>query len=234
MKLYHITALVASFTGSAMAAMPTVLPEFKDEKQLATWRAEQQSAQASTAATAEAMAFYTGKPYLASAGGYAFKYRNYQPELARWTSEDPSGFPDGANCNFYAPKPTSELDFQGLSRTVVFKEYHLAEIKNEYTSDQIFQDLSMNPVNGLVVVNNAFQVFQNSILQAYIVGSPQLVGPLASVLTGIIGDEYTLRSGYPKDAITAVSFKKTSDMGNTGGYIFHAFVSSEKEYSYSE
>jgi RHS repeat-associated protein len=101
MKLYHITALVASFTGSAMAAMPTVLPEFKDEKQLATWRAEQQSAQASTAATAEAMAFYTGKPYLASAGGYAFKYRNYQPELARWTSEDPSGFPDGANNILY-------------------------------------------------------------------------------------------------------------------------------------
>jgi RHS repeat-associated protein len=115
MKLYHITALVASFTGSAMAAMPTVLPEFKDEKQLATWRAEQQSAQASTAATAEAMAFYTGKPYLASAGGYAFKYRNYKPELARWTSEDPSGFPDGANNNLYVNNMTlNSIDLLGL------------------------------------------------------------------------------------------------------------------------
>ncbi|TAG10397.1 MAG: hypothetical protein EAZ42_04135, partial [Verrucomicrobia bacterium] len=50
---------------------------------------------------------------------YAFKYRNYNPEIARWTSEDPSGFPDGANGSAYAPNPNSELDYQGLIVTTI-------------------------------------------------------------------------------------------------------------------
>ncbi len=41
--------------------------------------------------------FFTGKPYDADLGGYVFKYRTYDPHLGRWTTPDPSGFPDGAN-----------------------------------------------------------------------------------------------------------------------------------------
>lgn len=41
--------------------------------------------------------FYTGKPYDADLGAYTFNHRNYNPEIKRWTSADPSGFPDGAN-----------------------------------------------------------------------------------------------------------------------------------------
>jgi RHS repeat-associated protein len=98
---------------TAFAAFPAAMPEFKNEKQLATWRAEQAS-KADTRPAEETHAFYTGKPYLGSTGGYAFQYRSYNPELARWTSEDPSGFPDGANGSIYAPKPTSEFDYMGL------------------------------------------------------------------------------------------------------------------------
>ncbi|MCK9588011.1 MAG: hypothetical protein M0Q93_01450, partial [Terrimicrobiaceae bacterium] len=45
--------------------------------------------------------FYTGKPYESDTGSYTFKYRNYDPELNRWTTMDPSGFPDGANNHIY-------------------------------------------------------------------------------------------------------------------------------------
>jgi len=57
--------------------------------------------------------FFTGKPYVDGLG-YVFKYRNYNPELCRWQSADPSGFPDGANNQIYAPVPTSQFDPTGL------------------------------------------------------------------------------------------------------------------------
>ncbi len=107
-------ALVASLTSTAFAAFQAPLPEFKNEKQLAEWRAEKSSGVTSQGYAAEETAFYTGKPYLSSSGGYAFKYRSYNPELARWTSEDPSGFPDGANGNVYVMAPTTQLDALGL------------------------------------------------------------------------------------------------------------------------
>ena len=93
------------------------MPAFKTASQLATWRAEMAAKPTSHGASAEEFAFFTGKPYIDASGGYAFKYRSYNPELARWTSEDPSGFPDGANNQYYAPPPTSGLDATGLFYT---------------------------------------------------------------------------------------------------------------------
>jgi RHS repeat-associated protein len=61
--------------------------------------------------------FYTGKPYDADLGAYTFAYRTYDPEVNRWTSADPSGFPDGANDHRYSPTPTCEIDYAGLYRT---------------------------------------------------------------------------------------------------------------------
>ena len=58
--------------------------------------------------------FYTGKPYDADLAAYVFAFRNYDPEIQRWTSADPSGFPDGANNNTYAAIPTSQVDLLGL------------------------------------------------------------------------------------------------------------------------
>jgi len=73
------------------------------------------AAQAKADALAAEQSFYTGKPYLPATGSYAFKYRSYQPELARWTSEDPSGFPDGANNIIYSNSPTNGFDALGLA-----------------------------------------------------------------------------------------------------------------------
>jgi RHS repeat-associated protein len=57
---------------------------------------------------------FTGKPYDADLGAYVFPFRNYRPELARWTSADPAGFPDGPNGHFYAPVPGIGVDPYGL------------------------------------------------------------------------------------------------------------------------
>jgi RHS repeat-associated protein len=57
--------------------------------------------------------FYTGKPYDADLGSYIFAYRDYNPQLNRWTTADPSGFPDGVNNRIYAPVPTVQVDPTG-------------------------------------------------------------------------------------------------------------------------
>ena len=115
---YKLTfALVAALTSTAFAEFKAPLPEFKNEKQLAEWRAEKASEATSQGYKAEETAFYTGKPYLATSGGYAFKFRSYNPALLRWTSEDPGGFPNGANQHKYAPNPIFELDSLGLEIT---------------------------------------------------------------------------------------------------------------------
>jgi len=98
---------------------PAPLPEFKTPEQLAKWRSETtaraEAQQASRPSTLDSSTpFYTGKPYLAESRSYAFKYRQYSPEMGRWTTVDPSGFPDGANNRVYAAVPTSELDANGL------------------------------------------------------------------------------------------------------------------------
>jgi RHS repeat-associated protein len=117
---YNLTlALMALITGTAFGSMPAALPEFKNEKQLAEWRAEMAAKPAPQTIATEDHAFYTGKPYVESSGGDAFKYRSYNPELARWTSEDPSGFPDGANIYCYINnQATNSYDYLGLKKVL--------------------------------------------------------------------------------------------------------------------
>jgi hypothetical protein len=69
MKYKLTLALVAALTSTAFAEFKTPLPEFKNEKQLAEWRAEKASEATSQGYVPEEAAFYTSKPYLASSGG---------------------------------------------------------------------------------------------------------------------------------------------------------------------
>jgi RHS repeat-associated protein len=67
---------------------------------------------------------YTGKPYDKDLGTYAFKYREYHPEFSRWTSADPSGFPDGANNYAYITNdPLRWLDADGLAGVLIIYSY---------------------------------------------------------------------------------------------------------------
>ena len=44
-----------------------------------------------------------------------FLFRHYDPELGRWTSADPSGFPDWPNNYLYSNTPVSGVDSDGLA-----------------------------------------------------------------------------------------------------------------------
>ena len=98
------------------------------EKRIAEIKAEEakQATQAAELATRDRLPatapqeiFFTGKPYLEETGQYLFLFRHYDPELARWTTTDPSGFPDGANNVTYAPRPLFEMDPFGLKTVTV-------------------------------------------------------------------------------------------------------------------
>jgi RHS repeat-associated protein len=72
-------------------------------------------------ATPAPTVFFTGKPYDADLGAYLFNYRSYDPALCRWTTQDPSGFPDGANNWVYVNNgATNGLDPWGLVRFEIY------------------------------------------------------------------------------------------------------------------
>ncbi len=120
MKKYVFTlAVTALITGTSLAAINGKKPAFMDKQQLAAMRTEAKTM--STAEITEGSAFFTGKPYMNSGDRYAFKYRSYSPTIARWTSDDPSGFPDGANVSFYAPNVCNEVDPDGLKARLSFE-----------------------------------------------------------------------------------------------------------------
>jgi len=126
-----IAATSALHADSTQNKLPFPMPEFMSQSQVVAWQkdriAKADAARASQAAASQpsttdssSSAFYTGKPYLAESGSYAFKYREYNPEMNRWTTVDPSGFPDGANNRLYAAVPTSEFDNNGLDTTSIY------------------------------------------------------------------------------------------------------------------
>jgi len=128
MKSKHIISAVILAVSTVQAAtaehkLPAPMPEFKTPEQLAIWRKEMtekakaadalSAKQAKSALPIEKSVFFTGKPYLQETGSYAFKFRQYDPELNRWTTSDPSGFPDGANNFVYGTNPLNGLDSVG-------------------------------------------------------------------------------------------------------------------------
>lgn len=108
-----VTALAVTFTGSIKA-------EDKDKsisagEQPASTGAQPEMNGKLKVVPMEADDYtFTGKPYDKDFDAYLFACRNYDPQLARWTTPDPMGFPDGANNRMYAPVPTCEFDRFGL------------------------------------------------------------------------------------------------------------------------
>lgn len=63
---------------------------------------------------------YSGKPFVKALGQFAYQHRFYSPEIGRWSTPDPSGYPDGGN-NFehVGADPLSRYDALGLSDNAV-------------------------------------------------------------------------------------------------------------------
>ena len=123
MKQTHFILCVASFVALSSelcsAALRAPLPEFKSSQQLIAGKHEHISQPGDDdSASHRGGTFYTGKPYDVQCDGYLFKYRNYDPELNRWTSMDPTGFPDGVNNCIYPSSPVSAFDPNGAEKQV--------------------------------------------------------------------------------------------------------------------
>jgi len=56
----------------------------------------------------------TGKHYDEDLEAYVFPYRFYRPDLMRWTTPDPVGYPDGFSSYAYSSSPVNEFDPFGL------------------------------------------------------------------------------------------------------------------------
>lgn len=66
---------------------------------------------------------FTGKMYVKELSAFVFPCRLYSPEVGRWQSADPSGFPDGVNNYVYVNgDPLSRVDPMGLSEWEVYSE----------------------------------------------------------------------------------------------------------------
>ena len=60
-------------------------------------------------------AFFTGKPLVGELG-YTFLFRNYRPELGKWQTTDPLGYPDGWNNFAYCGNyPGLAIDVNGAA-----------------------------------------------------------------------------------------------------------------------
>mgnify|MGYP004659525083 CR=1 FL=1 len=71
------------------------------------------SAAAMTAFGAGDAAYFTGKPQIPGLGR-AFLFRNYRPDLGKWQTADPLGYPDGWNRFAYGPNsPLMGVDIEG-------------------------------------------------------------------------------------------------------------------------
>ena len=65
-------------------------------------------------------AFFTGKPQVEGLG-YAFLYRNYRADLAKWQTADPLGYPDGWNQLAYCGNRVVDcFDFLGAVMQTVY------------------------------------------------------------------------------------------------------------------
>lgn len=130
-----MAAVSINLHAADQSALPAPLPEFMNDEQAAKWTADQAAATPATVSEPSAQ-FYTGKPYVADAGGYVYKYRTYNPEMSRWTSADPSGFPDGVNNQIYAGVPISGVDSDGLTYTSI-ESSTMEATSTKYTNGEI-------------------------------------------------------------------------------------------------
>jgi RHS repeat-associated protein len=245
---------------------PAPLPEFKTPEQLAKWRSEtaartgnQESTSSRPSTLDSSTPFYTGKPYLAESSSYAFKYRQYSPEMGRWTTVDPSGFPDGANNRVYAAVPTSELDDNGCQiagnfsgdvltavtawnvlETAAFAAKPLTYIsmtKAEQNGSSWINDTSLNKAiaKSSQVKGGNFDNQVQSWLNNNVSGNGHLNVDMTS-LHDNKGDpgHYALTDWDLKTALHGITFSVSGEAsGYPDNWLYNSTVSYSKEYTFA-
>ena len=153
---------VAALSQTSRAALQASLPEFKSKQALQAQAASRQV----NKEEASGNVFYTGKPFEAGREGYLFKYRSYNAELNRWTSVDPSGFPDGANPCTYSSTPTCEIDSNGLWKLKLDQMTSSDPVSATHSGYQIKSGLNSSDISvGETIDQTSLQI--NSYAQIY-------------------------------------------------------------------
>ena len=173
---------------------------------------------------------FTGKPFVEELGGFIFKYRNYSPFKIRWTSSDPSGYPDGSNSHIYVKNdPINFFDLLGLAACE-------PPTRTEWTPDIPLQPggNSNNQNNG--TSRKAKQQYEYAYNSKGTEGYPALVGepselgtttdwidcsvPIITISVGFIASDKTdCRSdtAYQKHNYVNGTFRAACDYSGSGG-----------------
>jgi RHS repeat-associated protein len=126
---------------------------------------------------------YTGKPYDTATGMYNYGYRDYQPEVARFTTEDP--IRDGSNWFAYVNNdPVNYVDLWGL--TTSEPKPHAAEPvitqgQWEYTSGQYFASKATVATPNIYTNSSNFSTFVP--IDGPATGSPSVYGFFSATIT---------------------------------------------------
>lgn len=103
------------------AGLPAPMPEFQDYNSSTKVTASTTIQSPKSSKSQQSSIFLSGKPYESEGQAFLFLYRSLLPDSARWSTADPSGFPDGANNIAYIDNsPTNAIDFQGLVKKVLW------------------------------------------------------------------------------------------------------------------
>ena len=141
--LLTLCALLGVNLTTSLAGNPPA--KHKTEKAVAKQTTSSTTAQAKAEETIPGVAvqsasyFYTGKPYDEDLGGYVFNYRTYSPSIARWTTSDPSGYPDGTNNKIYVNNCVSAFfDANGLEgKSIVWLAAYTGASEADWLPDLI-------------------------------------------------------------------------------------------------
>lgn len=232
MKTKHII-IAAAFAASAItvapasaAALSAPLPKFQSQEQLRSQLPNAKTSPTSRGSQIrDSEVFFTGKTADSNLAKYIFRFRNYDPELSRWSAVDPSGFADGPNNQMYIPIPTKQLDAYGLWSSSDYV-WHYFFGKNPYSKGDTVDLSTTNDLGSVKSLSNSHSggpvAFENEIEML-------LLGKLSGRFTGSFVDNLTreVNIDYESEvfALGNSNLRLNSSYAYTGQYTSEGYYS---------
>lgn len=97
--------------------------------------------------------FFTGKPYVEGLG-YSFLFRNYRPEIGKWQTADPAGYPDGWNnlayCNNHVNSSIDRLGAYEIEWEGTWSQTNKDRITNSFSTVSNRMQNVVNQITGQI------------------------------------------------------------------------------------